>query len=156
MAERPDVIDLLTEDHRRLERLLDRLDATDDPQELRAIYLQLVGELAAHEACEQHVVFPALRRHLPAGRADLGMCQAEHEEINELIDEMRDLPPSGLAFVKRASALGIDLVAHFADEELLFARLRAIVAPDELEALAEPAQWARHNAPAFPPAQPLH
>jgi hypothetical protein len=50
MSDHPDVIDLLTEDHRRMAGLLDQPDAVDDPAELRSLYLRIVGDLSAHEA----------------------------------------------------------------------------------------------------------
>jgi hemerythrin superfamily protein len=153
MAEGHDVVDLLREDHRRLEGLLERLDREQDPSQLRAIYLQIVGELAAHEACEQQVVFPALRASVPAAGSDVIACLGEHEEINSLIDEMVALDPSGFAFMKRASALRIELSAHFCEEEdEVFDRLRTAFEPAELADLARRARVAKSCAPAFPSA----
>jgi hemerythrin superfamily protein len=157
MAEAPDVVDLLIEDHRRLEGLLERLDRAQDPTELRSIYLRIVGELAAHEACEQQVVFPALRRAealAVAGDTDVDACLGQHEEINSLLDEMLALDPSGFGFMKRASALLLDLRAHFAAEEQLFAYLRSALDPAELTTLATRARSAKASAPAFPAASP--
>ena len=151
MAEGHDVVDLLTEDHRRLEGLLQRLDREQDPTELRSIYLELVGELAAHEACEQEVVFPALRASVPAAETDMAACLGQHEEINSLLDEMCALDPSGYGFMKRASALRLELQAHFAEEEELFSRLRAALDPTRLADLARRARTAKSCAPAFPP-----
>jgi hypothetical protein len=147
-----DVVDLLVEDHRRLEGVLDRLDREQDPTELRSLYLQVVGDLASHEACEQQVVFPALRASVPAAGTGLIACLDEHEEINSLLDEMRGLDPSCYGFMKRASALILELRAHFAEEEELFGRLRAALDPADLTDLARRAQEAKSCAPAFPPA----
>jgi hemerythrin superfamily protein len=152
MAEAYDVVDLLMEDHRRLEGLLQRLDRAQDQTELRSLYLQVVGELAAHEACEQQVVFPALRASVPAAGTDMVACLDEHEEINSLLDEMLGLDPSCFGFMKRTSALILELQAHFAEEEELFGRLRAALDPAELADLARRARAAKSCAPAFPPA----
>lgn len=150
MVDGPDVIDVLTEDHRRLRGLLARLDEEQEPAELRVIFLELVGELAAHEACEQQVVFPALQAALPATAAELSARLAEHEEINQLLDEMRELVPSGLGFIKRATALVLELDAHFSEEEVIFDRLRAVLGPTELVELAARARDAERHASAFP------
>lgn len=152
MAESHDVVDLLMEDHRRLEGLLDRLDGEQDPSELRSIYLQIVGELAAHEACEQQVVFPAVRASVPAAATDVVASLGQHQEINSLLDEMVALDPSCFGFMKRASALVLELRAHFAEEEEVFDRLRAVLEPAELADLARRARTAKACAPAFPPA----
>lgn len=149
-AEPRDVIDLLVEDHRRLEGLLERLDEEQEPGELRLVFLQIVGELAAHEACEQQVVFPTLRQAVPAAEAEMLARLAEHEEVNELLEEMRGLVPSGLGFGKRASALLLELQAHFAEEEDIFERLRTALSHEELVDLAARARRAKCCAPAFP------
>jgi hypothetical protein len=151
MADANDVVDLLMEDHRRLEGLLRRFDREQDPTELRSLYLQLVGELASHEACEQQVVFPALRASVPAAGTEMIACLDEHEEINALLDEMRGLDPSCYGFMKRTSALILELRAHFAEEEELFGRLRAALDQAELAHLARRAHAAKSCAPAFPP-----
>ena len=152
MDESHDVVDLLVQDHRRLEGLLDRLDREQDPSELRSIYLQIVGELAAHEACEQQVVFPAVRASVPAAATDVVASLGQHEEINSLLDEMVALDPSCFGFMKRASALALELRAHFGEEEEVFDRLRAALKPAELADLARRARIAKSCAPAFPPA----
>jgi hemerythrin superfamily protein len=152
MAVAHDVVDLLMEDHRRLEGLLQRLDRAQDQTELRSLYLQVVGELAAHEACEQQVVFPALRASVPAAGADMVACLDQHDEINSLLDEMLGLDPSCYGFTKRTSALILELQAHFAEEEELFGRLRAALDPAKLADLARRARAAKSCTPAFPPA----
>jgi hypothetical protein len=152
MADPHDALDLLTEDHRRIEGLLEQLDREHDPTELRSTYLEIVGELAAHEACEQRVVFPALRARAPAGAydTDVAACLGQHEEVNSLLDEMLGLDPSGYGFTKRSSALLLDLQAHFAAEEQLFDCLRSALDPAELADLALRARAAKASAPAFP------
>lgn len=136
----------------RVEGLLKRLDREQDPTELRSLYLQVVGELASHEACEQQVVFPALRASVPAEGTGMAACLDEHEEINSLLDEMRVLDPSCYGFMKRTGALILELQAHFAEEEELFGRLRTALAPAERADLARRARAATSCAPAFPAA----
>jgi hypothetical protein len=151
MAGPRDVIEQLTEDHRRLEALIERLDTEEDPAAMRLDFLQIVGELGAHEACEQEVVFPALRACAPAEDADTVARLGEHDEINELLSEMRGLVPSSLGFGKRASALLLELKAHFAEEEEgAFACLRSALGADELASLTDRANRVRAYAPAFP------
>ena len=68
MTDQIDAIELLLQDHRLIDGLAEQLDATDDPAEIRHLYLRIVEELAAHEAAEQEVVFPAFRAALERGR----------------------------------------------------------------------------------------
>jgi hemerythrin superfamily protein len=146
MTESPDVVDLLTADHRAIAALLDELEVAEDPTEIRRLYLQIASELSAHEAAEQQVVFPAL-----AGAEGEPDRVGEHEEINALLEEMRTLAPSGFAFTKRADALVLDIRAHFeCEEDYVFPRLRATFSPVRLAELAEEAARAEAGAPAFP------
>lgn len=134
-----DVIQILESDHRRIDDLAERLDSVTDTEEIRRLYVQIVEELLAHESVEQQVVFPAFRALLDeAGDDTLDRRIGEHEELNELLAEMRDLDPCGFAFVKRASALLQEVEGHFAcEEESVFARLRAELTSDEIAALGE-------------------
>ena len=144
------MIEMLLEDHRRLRVLLDRLDAEEDPFRARIDYLELVGELSAHEACEIEVVFPAIRAMVPSADHELAALLGEHEEMNELVDEMRGLDPSGLGFGKRESALFLELHSHFAEEEEVFDRLGTVLGLDERIELGRRACRAKCCAPAFP------
>jgi hemerythrin superfamily protein len=151
MTQPIDIIDLLEQDHRRIDGLAAELDATDDPAELRRIYLRIADELAAHEAAEREALFPAFHAHCPDGDNALAHRIGEHEELNNLLDEMRSMAPDGFGFTKRASALLLDVKAHFLlEEESVFARMRTEVDPVERRALGARAVTAKQHAPAFP------
>ena len=68
MTSQIDAIELLLRDHRLIDGLAEQLDTVDDPAEIRRLYLRIVEELAAHEAAEQEVVFPAFRAARDGGR----------------------------------------------------------------------------------------
>jgi hemerythrin superfamily protein len=138
MGERLDAIDMLLEDHRRMTRLLEDLDLEERPAEMGRLCLEIVAGLVTHEAAEDEVVFPAFRAAAPTTEQDVLDRLDEHQEVNELLAEMVNLAPSGVGFLKRASALIYELQEHFAaEEEELFPRLRAVLGRQELLALAE-------------------
>ena len=147
-----DVIELLERDHREIGRLAAQLEAAEDPAEIRALFLRFGQELAAHEAAEQEVLFPAFHRALAAaGDNTLDRRMGEHEEMNELLAEMRILAPDGFGFAKRASALLLEVNSHFHfEEETVFTRMRSAMSPDELVELAAQAVTVKRHAPAFP------
>jgi iron-sulfur cluster repair protein YtfE (RIC family) len=146
----PDVIDLLLEDHRIVRGLIAELDAAEGPDEQRHLYLRIAELHCGHEAAEENVVFPALRRAAPsAANAALARI-GEHEELDQLLDEMLRLTPTGLAFAKRAVALVLELTAHLdAEEQLVFPLLRRHVAAEQLVLLAAESARAKERAPAF-------
>ena len=146
----PDVIDLLLEDHRTVRGLIAELDATDSPDEQRRLYLRIAELHCGHEAAEEGVVFPALRRAAP-GAANAALARiGEHEELDQLLDEMQRLAPTGHGFAKRAVALVLALTAHLdAEEQLVFPLLRQSLPVDALVVLAAECARAKERAPAF-------
>lgn len=153
MAEPFDVIEVLSGDHRLISELLGRLDAEDRPAEMRSLFLRIAGELAAHEAAEHDVVFPAALAATPADRDEVLELMAGHHEVNSLLAEMLRLDPAGFGFLKRASALVVDLQEHFAaEEEVLFPHLRSVLEPGERAELAARVRAAKRSAPMFPAA----
>jgi len=152
MNQQLDIIELLERDHALIDGLAEQLDASEDPAEIRHLFMQLVEELAAHEAAEQEVVFPAYRATFEGnGDKTLLYRMGEHEELNELITEMRSLAPDGYAFTKRGSALLLEVKHHFLlEEETVFARLRIALDADQLLALGVRALAVKQHAPAFP------
>jgi hemerythrin superfamily protein len=136
MTNQIDVIDLLLRDHRMIDALAEQLDAVDDPAEIRRLYLRIAEELAAHEAAEQQVVFPAFQAALEKADDTVSRRMGEHEEMNELLAEMRLLPSDCFGFAKRGSALLLEVKAHFLrEEESVFERMRDTFSADELTEL---------------------
>lgn len=156
MTQQLDIIELLERDHALIDGLAEQLDASEDPVEIRHLFMRLVEELAAHEAAEHEVVFPAFRATFD-GTADTTLLHrmGEHEELNELLAEMRSLAPDGYAFVKRGSALLLEVKHHFLlEEETVFTRLRVALDADQLVTLGARAMAAKEHAPAFPSEHP--
>ncbi len=156
MAQQLDVIELLESDHRLIRDLVEQLDAADDTAEIRRLYLRIVGELSAHEAVEQEVLFPAFRAMLSTAADDtLAHRMGEHEEMNDMLAEMRSLPPDGFAFIKRGSALLLEIKGHFLrEEESVFARMKTTLGRDELVELGTRAIMVKQHSPAFPDDHP--
>jgi iron-sulfur cluster repair protein YtfE (RIC family) len=146
-----DVIDRLTTDHRALLDLAQKLDAESDTATLSDLFDMLVRKLARHETSESEVLFPILRVVGPLGDVVARRRTDEHEEINELLAEMRSLTPAEPGFEKRAGALYVELESHFAtEEEDLFACIRAAVSPAVLRELNYRIDAAETAAPPFP------
>lgn len=132
-----DIIELLERDHQRLCDLAERLDTVTDPAEIRTLFRQLVDGLLAHETIEHEILFPACRALLGAGAGPVDDRVGEHEELNDLLAEMLDLDSDDFAFVKRGSALVLEIERHFEYEaESVFEPMRAQVPRDDLIELA--------------------
>jgi hemerythrin superfamily protein len=157
MPQQIDVIELLEGDHRLINELVEQLDTAVDPAEIRRLYLRIVEDLSAHEAVEQQVVFPAFRAKFASGDDDntLSHRMGEHEEMNEMLAEMRSLAPDCFAFIKRGSALLLEIKGHFElEEESVFDRMKTAFSPDELAELGTRALTVKKHSPAFPDEHP--
>lgn len=147
MAGEVDVIDLLERDHRMIDELAERLDTEDDPDEIRRLYVRIVEALTVHEEIEQEILFPAFLDLIhSATDTTLDRRLGEHEELNGLLAEMRELDPNDYAFIKRGSALLLEVEGHFArEEDSVFARMRAECSVEDLTALGKRAMAVREQ-----------
>jgi len=120
-----DLIELLERDHRQIDALAQRLDSVEDPDEIRLLYLQIAEALRTHEAIEQQVLFPAFAELIDPDDTTLDARVGEHQEVDALLMEMGYFDSADFAFMKRASALLLDLEGHFArEEETVFTLMR--------------------------------
>jgi hemerythrin superfamily protein len=150
-----DVVDLLTRDHRLLERLLDELDQERQPLQASVLLVRLARELDTHESAEQGITFPALRSALPARDAPEAERLGEHQEVNQLVADMQRLMPEEPGFDTRARSLRVQLYEHFHSEEMVvFPRLRACLDRHQLVELAERIMTARTEQAATPSTSP--
>jgi hemerythrin superfamily protein len=143
-----DIIEVLERDHQRISDLAERLDSVTDDDEIRELYRQIVDGMLAHEAIEHEVLFPAFRSMLAADEtAPLDERLGEHEELNSLLAEMQDLDAHDFAFVKRGSALLLEIERHFElEEESVFARMREQLPKEQLVELGRRARAARNTS----------
>jgi hemerythrin superfamily protein len=134
MTDQIDAIDLLVREHRAIDALAAQLDDTDDPAEIDRLFRRIVEMLAAHEAMEHEVIFPAFRAAIHDGSDHtIDRREGEHEELNDVIAEMQSLAPDSFGFEKRASALLLDVRGHMErEEESVFARMRELMTADAL------------------------
>jgi hypothetical protein len=128
-----DLIELLERDHRRIDGLAESLDTTSDTEEIRALFVQILDAVLVHERIEREILYPAFLGVMAAEGTTIQARTGEHEELDELLEEMSRLDVDGYAFIKRGSALLLELEGHFArEEESVFAPMRAKVPAAEL------------------------
>ncbi|GAA4809867.1 hemerythrin domain-containing protein [Nocardioides caeni] len=113
-----DVIDLITDDHRRFEQLLSQLRlATADRDEVRRAFANV---LIAHGEAEEELVYPVLRRKASDVDAhDIEHGEEEHAEGNEALLALLELKGTDTqAFTDAAEELSNLVAHHIAEEEL--------------------------------------
>lgn len=107
-----DVVDLIMNDHREVERLFDELR---DPAKRAGSLPVLVTLLTAHSRAEEAEVYPVARDE--AGAADdVAHSQEEHAETDELLARLGGTDPDSADFDELLDQV-IEAVTHHVEEE---------------------------------------
>jgi hypothetical protein len=112
-----DVIELILSDHREVERLFATLENEDVPMAERERALKEVGTLLiAHSRGEEDVVYPAIRESAPDEDADVEDSVAEHDHVEELLEQLLGMPMDAPGADGLLAAM-IGEVRHHVEEE---------------------------------------
>jgi hemerythrin-like domain-containing protein len=148
------VIELLTEQHRRVASLFDRCEQTGDPTEKGSVARELVSVLARHSAVEEMDVYPVIEEQVGEPVAD--RLANEHHELEEALAELERADPADADFeatLRRARALFEEHIAG--EEQDVFPRLAAQLDESALDALGGSVMIKWDSAPTHPhPNQP--
>ena len=152
----PDVIDVLTADHREVEDLAMQITAAVSPEERRDLADQLIAELVRHSVAEEMYVYPAMRDHLPNGEQAVEHDIQEHKELERLMKQLEGADAGSAEFAKILADLRQVFRDHVRDEETeQFPNLRANVPAATLVELRDKVETAKKLAPTRPhPAAP--
>jgi iron-sulfur cluster repair protein YtfE (RIC family) len=135
-----DVLEHLTDEHRKVERLLDQIEESDAGPERERLVAELESSLSTHMAVEEQFVYPIVKEVLDEDDAHEGVN--EHDlardglvKLRELIDE----PGFGAAVEMIKAGIG-----HHVEEEEgdMFPKLRRDAAA-QIEALGSPEELER-------------
>ncbi|WP_328324655.1 hemerythrin domain-containing protein [Kribbella sp. NBC_00382] len=108
-----DVVDLIMQDHREVERLFDELK--DHPEKRKGLVPVLTTLLSAHSRAEESVVYPAAAAEADEAD-DVAHSQEEHVEADQLLAKLAATDPDSAAFDKVLQDL-VDAVSHHVNEE---------------------------------------
>jgi hemerythrin superfamily protein len=147
-----DVVGVLMSQHDRVRALLAELHETvaavaDITADMAEPFGELVRLLVAHEAAEELVVYPTLRRELEEGRLVEARTAEEHEAKQQLA-RVEKLGEGFFAFPAALAELEALVLAHAEQEEqTVFPRLVQGLPADERLRLAADVHYAAARAP---------
>ena len=134
-----DAITLLKDDHDRLKKLLNELDATTE----RGVKTreQLLGrvkdELTVHESIEEEIFYPALKEH-PRTKEITLEAYEEHHVVDMVMKEIEGLPFDDERWGAKFTVMKENIEHHIEEEEgQMFKQARQVFEEEELEALGE-------------------
>jgi hypothetical protein len=130
-----DAVSLIKEDHRRLERLFERLQSGDGDR--RALVEEVVARLTAHARAEEQEVYPEIALLNTKEEAEIGHAEHEHQEAEHLLGKVHNLVDS--PHFEQALADLVEAVRHHVEEEEreVLPALREAVDGPGLERLGE-------------------
>lgn len=142
------VVELLTDQHRHIEKLFEEVQSTAGAARARA-FDELRRMLSVHEAAEEIVTHPNVTRH--GGGDVVEDRQAEEHEAKKLLKTLDGLDPASAEFDAGLAELRTKVLDHArAEEELEFPVLLAEAEPAELEKVAAAVKAAERVAPTHP------
>jgi hemerythrin superfamily protein len=158
MAEQgPDLIELITSDHREVEKAFTELESRSGSAEhRRQLADHVVAELVRHSVAEEMYMYPAARKVLPDGDRIADHEIEEHGEAEEIMKELEGVAATDPRFDELLGKLIADVRHHIEEEEGdLLPRLKQTCSAEELRELGAKVARAKKTAPTRPhPAAP--
>lgn len=156
MADRQrDVIEVLTHDHREVERMFEELESLrgavgDDAQARRKdLVEQATIELVKHSVAEEAEVYPAVKAKVSAAEAE--RAKAEHAEAEEQMKRLERLQPDDPQFDSELATLMAEVRQHVVEEETdVFPHMRQVLSDVELVELGKKVEAVKKLAPTRP------
>jgi hemerythrin superfamily protein len=137
-------------DHVELDRLLHAIDAASG-SERQELLNELCRLVFPHAFAEESVLWPALRRMVPDGKALTLEIEREHQEINELFTDLEQTDPDSDEHRRLWQRIVTLLREDVRDEEdKLFPQLQAVASPRTLIGLGLAWEAVRRTAPTRP------
>ena len=130
---------LLEDDHRKMRKLLDELEATTERgiRTREELYSKIKGELTIHELIEEEIFYPALKEHPKAEDIVLEGYE-EHHVVDLVMAELEDLPVDDESWGAKAKVMKENVEHHMEEEEGdMFKQARSVFDRAELEELGE-------------------
>jgi hemerythrin superfamily protein len=130
----PDVVDLIIQDHRELQRLFEELKS--NPEKRPALAPVMTTLLYAHSRAEEQEVYPATRD--AGAQDDIEHSQKEHLEADQLAEKVSQTDPESADFSSALEEL-VSAVSHHIEEEesSVLPKMRELMGAPQLQDLAD-------------------
>jgi hemerythrin superfamily protein len=129
-------IDLLTQQHQEVSALFKKFEAAEDGRTRRALFDAIGTRLAAHDAIEREIFYPACKAALGKESEELGEALVEHGVVEFSIHKAASADAEDLPHCVKVLK---DIVEHHVEEEQdeLFPKVKKAISASELLALGE-------------------
>ncbi|MFF1449961.1 hemerythrin domain-containing protein [Streptomyces sp. NPDC058274] len=115
MATTQDVVELILEDHRRMEDLFREMRSVEADRS--AALKEFADLLIAHALAEEAEVYPALKRYKDIDNEEVEHGESEHEEGNKALLALLEVDEVGSEDWDEKLEELVEAIAHHTDEE---------------------------------------
>ncbi|WP_134731095.1 hemerythrin domain-containing protein [Amycolatopsis nivea] len=148
---RTDLITVITDDHRDVERVFAELESEPEAGNRKDVVDHVIAELVRHSVAEEQLMYPAARKHLDNGDEIADHEIEEHAEAEKVMKRLERKNPGEPEYEELLGKLIADVRHHIRDEENdLLPRLREACSAEELDQLGERVLAAKKIAPTRP------
>ncbi|HEX6980057.1 MAG TPA: hemerythrin domain-containing protein [Alphaproteobacteria bacterium] len=137
---RGDAFEMLTSDHRRIEQIFTRIEATPASavNERERLLGELKTELTRHAVAEENVLYPAYMQNTSVGPGVTEEFYHEHASMKQRLFRLEQMPKNDPNWMSEAMALRREIAAHVREEEdRMFPQMRAAMSPQQIDQLTQ-------------------
>ena len=109
-------IELLKEDHKKVNALFGKVKATDDANEKKELFEQIKAELDVHTHIEETIFYPAIKEEPELEDIVLEGIE-EHHQAKVFLRELSNLSEDSEKFEPKLKVLMEDVIHHVQEEE---------------------------------------
>ena len=134
-----DALQLLKEDHEKVKRMLEELDATTERAEKTRTetFERLKHDLTIHETIEEEILYPALKEFAKTKDITLEAFE-EHHVVDLIVAELEATPVTDETWGAKLTVMKENLEHHIEEEEdEMFKQARQVMDHDELAELGD-------------------
>ena len=144
------VITLLKNDHRKVERLFQRYRSATKSRK-RGLVAQITSELSMHMNAEERELYPVLRTSLPDGPRLMEEANTEHREARGLLAEVQNADVESFDTDAKMATLQAAIDHHVKEEEgEIFPQMTRVILKSQIEQLGLEIAKAKKSAPRRP------
>jgi hemerythrin-like domain-containing protein len=132
-------ITMLTDDHRKVKKLLSELETTTERgvKTREELFSRIKADLTVHEIIEEEIFYPALKEH-PKAKDIVLEGYEEHNVVDTLMSELSALPFDHETWGAKAKVMQENIEHHIEEEEgEMFKKARQVFDEAELEELGD-------------------
>jgi hemerythrin superfamily protein len=137
-------IELLKDDHDKVERLFQKVKATEEGEH-KALFEKIKMELDAHTHIEEKVFYPRLKQEEELEDITLEGIE-EHHQAKMFLRELANLSDDSEKFEPKLKVLMEDITHHVQEEEgEMFPKVEKVISESELQELGKQMEEEKKN-----------